>query len=53
MGYSNEEIAKIYGGNKMCVYQQVWERVSPAEHARDYDDRYKLRHELRQRWLNR
>jgi len=24
MGYSNEDIAKIYGGNKMRVYKQVW-----------------------------
>lgn len=23
-GYSNEDIAKIYGGNKMRVYNQVW-----------------------------
>lgn len=53
MGYSNEDIAKIYGGNKMRVYQQVWEGVSPKEHAADKDDRDKLRYELRQRWLNR
>ncbi len=53
MGYSNEDIAKIYGGNKMRVYQQVWEGVSPAEHERDLEERYLLRNELRQRWLNR
>ena len=53
MGYSNEDIAKIYGGNKMRVYQQVWEGVSPAEHTKDFQDRLKLRNELRQRFMAR
>ena len=53
MGYKDEDIAKIYGGNKMRVYQQVWEGVSPAEHARDLKDRIKLRNELRQRFITR
>ena len=52
-GYTNEDLAKIYGGNKMRVYQQVWEGVSPEEYAADYDERLKLRNELRQRWMTR
>lgn len=53
MGYTNEELAKIYGGNKMRVYQQVWEGVSPEQHAEDYEDRVNLRYELRQRSMSR
>jgi membrane dipeptidase len=52
-GYSDEDIAKIYGGNKMRVYQQVWEGVSPDEQDQNDEDRYKLREELRQRWMAR
>ena len=52
-GYTNEELAKIYGGNKMRVFQQVWEDVSPAQQAEDYADRVKLRNELRQRYMTR
>lgn len=52
-GYTDEEIAKIYGGNKMRVYQQIWEGVSPADQATDYQDRIQLRNELRQRWMTR
>jgi membrane dipeptidase len=52
-GYKNEDIAKIYGGNKMRVYQQVWEGVSAVEHTRDLEDRIKLRNELRQRYQSR
>ena len=28
-GYSNEDLAKIYGGNKMRIYAQVWEGKPP------------------------
>ena len=52
-GYTNEDIAKIYGGNKMRVYQQVWEGVSPEQFNKDYIDRVKLRNELRQRYMTR
>jgi len=51
MGYSNEDLLKIYGGNKMRVYQQVWEGVSPEQHKADLSERYKLREELRQRYI--
>ena len=53
MGYSDEDIAKIYGGNKMRVYRQVWERVSPEDHEAELEQRYKLLHELKQQWLTR
>ena len=52
-GYSNEDLAKVYGGNKMRVYQQVWEGVSPAQHAEDYEERIKLRNDLRERYMSR
>ena len=53
MGYTDEDLAKIYGGNKMRVYQQVWEDVSPVQHVRDYEDRVTLRNELRERFHSR
>jgi len=52
-GYTNDDLAKIYGGNKMRVYQQAWEGVSAEEHARDYEDRVKLRNDLRERFMSR
>jgi len=52
-GYTNEDLAKIYGGNKMRVFQQVWEGVSPEQHAEDYEDRVKLREDLRKRFMSR
>ncbi len=52
-GYSNEDLAKIFGGNKMRVYQQVWEDVSPEQFNKDYLDRVNLRNELRQRFITR
>ena len=27
-GYSNEDIAKIYGGNKMRVFKHVWQETN-------------------------
>ena len=52
-GYSNEDIAMIYGGNKMRTYQQVWEGVSPGQHSEDYEDRVKLRNDLHERYMSR
>ena len=52
-GYSNEDLAKIYGGNKMRVYQQVWEGVPQEQHRQDYQERVKLRNELRERYMAR
>jgi len=52
-GYTNEDLAKIYGGNKMRVYQQVWEGVPPSKWAEDYEERIRLRNELRQHYMSR
>ena len=52
-GFSGEDLAKIYGGNKMRVYQQVWEGVSPEQHLEDLEDRIRLREDLRKRFMSR
>ncbi|MBE1284978.1 MAG: dipeptidase [Rhodobacteraceae bacterium] len=46
-GYSNEDLAKIYGGNKMRVYAQVWEGKPPEQFLKEYPERLRLREELR------
>jgi membrane dipeptidase len=52
-GYTNEDLAKIYGGNKMRVYAQVWEGKSSTQFGEDYPERLKLREELRNRFMSR
>jgi membrane dipeptidase len=52
-GYTNDELAKIYGGNKMRVYAQVGEGISPEQFAKDYPERLRLREELRNRYHSR
>lgn len=52
-GYSNEDLAKIYGANKMRVYAQVWEGVAPEKFEKDYETRVTLRNELRNRFMAR
>ena len=52
-GYTDEDLAKIYGGNKMRVYQQIWEGVAPEQHDADMEDRIELRNELKQRFESR
>ena len=47
-GYSNEDLAKIYGANKMRVYQQLWQGVPPAQFNQEYQQRLKLRNELKE-----
>lgn len=42
-GYTDEDLAKIYGANKMRVYGQVWEGVSAEQFADDWQERVKLR----------
>ena len=46
-GYSNEDLARIYGANKMRVYQQLWEGVSAEQFNQEYRERIKLRKELK------
>jgi membrane dipeptidase len=52
-GYTEEDLAKIYGGNKMRVYQQVWEGVAPERHEVEMEDRVLLREALKQRFESR
>jgi membrane dipeptidase len=49
-GYTNEDLAKIYGGNKMRVYAQVWEGKSAAQFNEEYYERLRLREEYRKRF---
>jgi len=46
-GYTSEDLAKIYGGNKMRVYAQVWEGKPPAQFLREYPERLRLRRQMR------
>lgn len=46
-GYTDEDLAKIYGGNKMRVYAQVWEGKSAAQFNEEYSERLRLREEFR------
>ena len=52
-GYSNEDLAKIYGGNKMRVYSQVWEGISPDQFAKDYPERLRMREQLHDHFYSR
>ncbi len=52
-GYSNEDLAKIYGGNKMRVYAQVWEVKPPERFLREYPERLRLRREFRRNYFSR
>ena len=52
-GYSNEDLAKIYGGNKMRVYQQVWEGAPEGQWDKEYSERVKLRREFMEKYGTR
>lgn len=52
-GYSNEDLAKIYGGNKMRVYQQVWEGAPEGKWNQEYAERVKLRKEYMEKYGTR
>ena len=52
-GYSNEDIAKIYGKNKMRVYKQVWEGQHPEQFNDEYKKRLELREELKTHFMSR
>ena len=46
-GYSNDDLAKIYGGNKMRVFAQVSENVDPDEFQKECAKRLKELTKLR------
>lgn len=52
-GYSNEDLAKIYGGNKMRVYAQVWEGKPPEVFLQEYPERLRMRQELQEFFYSR
>ncbi|UCH50191.1 MAG: membrane dipeptidase [Betaproteobacteria bacterium] len=52
-GYTNEQLAKIYGGNKMRVFQQVWEQAPKGKWDAEYEERIKLRKELMEKYGTR
>ena len=52
-GYSNEDLAKIYGGNKMRVYREVWEGIAPEDDPMDPDERRRMVNELRKTYQSR
>ena len=49
MGYSNEDLEKIYGRNKMCVYREVWEGFAPEDDPVDAEKRYDYINDMRKR----
>ncbi|MGI9523735.1 MAG: dipeptidase [Hyphomicrobiaceae bacterium] len=52
-GYSNDDLVKIYGRNKMRVYAQVWEGVAPKKFNATYRERLRLRRLLQAGFGNR
>ncbi|MGS0693638.1 dipeptidase [Shewanella sp. 0m-4] len=52
-GYTNEDLAKIYGGNKMRVYAQVSEGIEPEEFQKLYAERLKTLTKLRNERLEK
>lgn len=52
-GYSNADLAKIYGGNKMRVYQQVWEGAPKGQWDKEYAERVELRKEFLEKYGTR
>ena len=52
-GYTNEDLKKIYGGNKMRVYREVWEGVALEDETIDPAERLELINELRAKWQSR
>ena len=52
-GYSNEDLAKIYGGNKMRVYQRVWEGAPEGQWDEEYQERVKLRKQFMEQYGTR
>ncbi len=52
-GYTNEQLAKIYGGNKMRVYQRVWEGAEKGQWDAEYGERVKLRRQFLEQYGTR
>lgn len=52
-GYTNEDLAKIYGGNKMRVFAQVWDGISAEQFEQQAPERQRLRQQLRDYFYSR
>ncbi|WP_050605293.1 membrane dipeptidase [Ruegeria sp. 6PALISEP08] len=52
-GYTNEDLAKIYGGNKMRVFAQVWEGKPPDVFLQEYPERLRMRGEMEELFFSR
>ncbi|MGR3711616.1 MAG: dipeptidase [Shimia sp.] len=52
-GYSDEDLAKIYGGNKMRVFAQVWEGKPPEVFLEQYPERLRMRQEMEKLFFSR
>jgi len=52
-GYSNEDLAKIYGGNKLRVYREVWEGIAPENDPLSPEARRGAVDKMRQQYLSR
>jgi membrane dipeptidase len=50
---NQEQLAKIYGANKMRVFQQVWEGAAEGQWDKEYAERVKLRKEFMDRFQSR
>ncbi|WP_233749353.1 dipeptidase [Ferrimonas balearica] len=52
-GYTDAQLAKIYGGNKMRVYQQIWEGAEKGQWDKEYEERIQLRKAFMERYGTR
>ncbi len=52
-GVTNEQLAKIYGGNKMRVYQRVWESAPKGKWDAEFAERVKLRRQFPEQYGTR
>ena len=52
-GYKDEDIKKIFGGNKMRVYREVWEGFAPENDPVSQAERERFVNEQRQKFLQR
>ena len=52
-GYSKHDLVKIYGGNKMRVYRQVWEGIAPDKDPLDPNQRRQIINDLRNQFQSR
>ena len=52
-GYKDDDIKKIYGGNKMRVFREVWEGFAPENDPVSQEERERFVKEQRQKFLHR